>query len=169
MKAVVVVNGKGGVGKDTLCDFVPQKYKTVKVSSIDPIKEMALFVGWNGEKTLQARKFLSDLKKATILYNDYPTKYLHSKFLSFLKDDCEIMIVQIREAEQIIHFIESIQFPAITLLIRGKNEHTYGNTSDDNVDNYSYDFDYFNTLPLEEAKKNFLSFFEQMITSLSDY
>ena len=76
MKAVVVVNGKGGVGKDTLCDFVSQKYKTLKVSSIDPIKEMALFVGWNGEKTLQARRFLSDLKKATILYNDFPTKYL---------------------------------------------------------------------------------------------
>jgi Lrp/AsnC family leucine-responsive transcriptional regulator len=40
-KLVVVINGAGGVGKDTLCSFAAQEYKVRNISSVDPIKELA--------------------------------------------------------------------------------------------------------------------------------
>ena len=49
-KYVVIINGKGGVGKDTLCDIVSKKYCVNNVSSITPIKQIAQIGGWKGEK-----------------------------------------------------------------------------------------------------------------------
>ena len=49
-KSVVIINGKGGVGKDTLCEVVAKKYSVRNVSSITPIKEIAKIGGWQGEK-----------------------------------------------------------------------------------------------------------------------
>ena len=40
-KLGIVINGRGGVGKDTLCDFAAKVYRTVNVSSVDPIKKIA--------------------------------------------------------------------------------------------------------------------------------
>lgn len=33
-KIVIIINGNGGVGKDTLCDFAAEKYKVTNVSAI---------------------------------------------------------------------------------------------------------------------------------------
>ena len=35
MKQVVIINGKGGVGKDFLCDIVGKYYKTKVISVVD--------------------------------------------------------------------------------------------------------------------------------------
>ena len=40
-KTVIIINGKGGVGKDTLCDFISKYYPTRKISSITPILAIA--------------------------------------------------------------------------------------------------------------------------------
>ncbi|MBO5879339.1 MAG: hypothetical protein J6Q68_02150, partial [Clostridia bacterium] len=65
-KLVMVINGAGGVGKDTLCDFASAHFSVMNISSITPIKEIAAMCGWNGEKSDKARKFLSDLKALSI-------------------------------------------------------------------------------------------------------
>ena len=39
-KAVIVINGAGGVGKDTLCDLASKHFKVYNISSVDPIKEV---------------------------------------------------------------------------------------------------------------------------------
>ena len=44
-KLAIVINGAGGVGKDTLCDFAAKHYKTLNVSTITPIKEIAADYG----------------------------------------------------------------------------------------------------------------------------
>ena len=49
-KLIVVINGRGGVGKDTLCSFVSDNYNVMNISSIDPIKEIAKTIGWDGKK-----------------------------------------------------------------------------------------------------------------------
>ena len=64
-KTVIIINGSGGVGKDTLCEFAMKKYRCMNTSAITPVKEMAAMAGWRGEKTDAARKFLSDLKQLT--------------------------------------------------------------------------------------------------------
>ena len=61
-KAIVIINGTGGSGKDTFIDFVKKHAKVVNVSSVDFVKEVATLAGWQGEKSKEARKFLSDLK-----------------------------------------------------------------------------------------------------------
>lgn len=44
-KIVIIINGRGGVGKDTLCDFAAKHYKVENISSITPIKDLAKLCG----------------------------------------------------------------------------------------------------------------------------
>lgn len=163
-KAVIIINGNGGVGKDTLCDFVGEKYKTVSVSAITPIKNSASQCGWRGEKNPESRKFLADLKKLVVQYNDFPYKYLTEEYEKFCADDADVMFVHIREGEEIDKFKKYVSLPCITLLVRRQNiRGCWGNESDDNVERYSYDYYYDNDKALSEAKADFLMFFEGMV------
>ena len=162
MKLAIVINGGGGVGKDTLCEFAAKRFRTVNVSSVDPIKRIAAENGWHGEKTPEARRFLSELKRIFTEYNDLPTNYILEKYGKFLRSDAELFFVHIREGEQIAHFIEKAKEigPApVALLVRSSRcRESYGNVSDDDVENYPYDFIYQNDLPLEEAEADFIAF-----------
>ncbi len=166
MKVVIIINGRGGVGKDTLCDFAAESYRVRNVSSITPIKEIAAQHGWNGEKDLKSRKFLSDLKTAFTEYCDLPTKYLLAEYEKFSESDEQIMFAHIREGEQIDLFKEKVTklgAKCISLLIlRGEQGH-YGNTSDDDVEKHVYDLVYDNSKPLEEAKADFIAFLKANI------
>ena len=162
-KTVIVINGAGGVGKDTLCEFAEKHFKVMNISSITPIKEIAAMCGWAGEKTDKARKFLSDLKALSIEYNDFPTVWATKKYNEFLESDNEILFVHIREASEIEKFVKATDGKAKTLLIRGGSRMTksnYGNASDDGVENYPYDYYFLNDKTLEEAEKEFVSFLE---------
>ena len=97
MKLAIVINGAGGVGKDTLCAIAAKKYRVRNVSSITPIKELAARCGWKGEKTDRARKFLSDLKRLTVEFSDLPTEYLTEQYREFLAGDEQILFAHIRE------------------------------------------------------------------------
>ena len=50
-KAVFIINGTGGVGKDTVCEMAAALCPTRSVSSITPIVEIARSAGWDGVKT----------------------------------------------------------------------------------------------------------------------
>lgn len=164
-KLVIIINGRGGVGKDTICEVVGRKYRTLNFSAIDPIKKIAIENGWNGEKNEKTRKFLADLKQLFVEFNDLPQKYLVSRYESFLKSDEEILFIHIREAEEIKKFKESIGGNCVTLLIRGRDDikKEWNNAADDEVENYKYDFYYENNKPLEEVENDFLEFFEHRI------
>ena len=56
-KIVIIINGNGGAGKDTLCDFAGEVYDTMNISAITPIKEIAKANGWNGEKMQSPENF----------------------------------------------------------------------------------------------------------------
>lgn len=164
-KTVIVINGRGGAGKDTLCEFAAEKYRVRNFSSIDPIKQLAKQAGWNGEKDDRSRRFLSDMKRLTTEYNDLPTKYLCGRCREFLASGDEILFVHIRECEQIAHFIESVKdsVKVLTLLVRRGEARSYGNVSDDNVEDYGYDLIYENDKPLEEAREDFQRFLENAL------
>lgn len=181
-KLVIVINGRGGAGKDTLCGFAAERYRVLNVSSITPIKEMAAFCGWQGEKTDAARKFLSDLKRLTVDYCDFPTKYLLERYKEFDGGkcfgevggadgaDCEIMFAHIREGGEIAKFVSGVRAlggRVLTLLIRrGRpDSRGYGNDSDDNVEQYDYDLYYNNDKPLDEAREDFLKFLGDTVSA----
>lgn len=164
-KMVVVINGRGGVGKDTMCEIIGKHYRVWNISSIDPIKKIAFDNGWDGKKSEKARKFLADLKQLFVEFNDLPQKYLLEKYKQFLKSDKDILFVQIREANEIAKFKDSIGGECVTLLIRGRADvkKEWNNVADDEVENYKYDFYYENNKKLEDVENDFLQFFNQMI------
>lgn len=163
-KIVIIINGNGGAGKDTLCDLAGVKYKAASISAITPIKEIASRYGWRGEKDSRSRKFLADLKKVFVEYNDLPYRYLTQEYGKFLQDDRQILFVHIREAEEIDKFKKSVNIPCVTLLIRrGSISRNWGNASDDNVENYAYDYIYNNDKDLAKAGSDFAAFLQELL------
>ena len=162
-KTVIVINGKGGVGKDTLCDIVAKHYPTFNISTITPYKVVAQQLGWKNEKTDKARKFLSELKRISVEYNDYPTDYLFANWKSFMQSTYSVMFVHIREPEEIEKFKGCV--PNVkTLLVDSKRvQREFGNSSDDDVMNYDYDYVYMNDKPLEAVEEDFIEFFNTKV------
>ena len=165
-KAVIVINGSGGVGKDTLCDLASKHFKVYNVSSITPIKEIATLCGWDGSKDDKSRKFLADLKRISIEYNDYPTAWAKERYKEFLLSKNEIMFLHIREPEEIFKFVLATENMAKTLLVRGGNRMTktsYGNSADDSVEQYEYDYYYVNEKTLDEAEEEFCALLGEIL------
>lgn len=163
-KSIIVINGAGGVGKDTICDIVSKHYKVTNVSAIDPIKDIARDNGWNGEKNERSRKLLSDLKQAFIEFNDLPTRHLANQCRKFMSSESDVLFVHIREPEEIEKFGLVCPIPCITLLIRRDTAETkWNNYADDNVEKFKYDFYYDNDKPLEELEDDFMVFFENIV------
>ena len=163
-KIVIVINGKGKAGKDTICDIVSRHFTSVNVSSITPIKEIARQHGWNGEKDNNARRFLSNLKMAFSEYNDLPTQYLLAKYSEFIADQVhEVMFVHIREAAEIDRFSGMVSTPLVTLFIDRPGLGRFDNESDDDAGNYTYDYVYVNNKPLESLENDFMCFFNSIV------
>lgn len=169
-KLVFVINGRGGVGKDTLCDYAARYFRVTNLSTIMPIKDLAAQCGWQGEKTDRARRFLSDLKAVLAAYNDYPTLWAKERYLEFLAGDDQIMFMHIREAEEIEKFVRATDGRAKTVLIRREAVHreAYGNRSDDEVESIAYDYTYNNDLPLDEAGEGFVAFLSEIWNSVTE-
>ena len=172
-KRIIIINGKGGSGKDTCVKFVTDYYAghTMNVSTVDPIKKAASLLGWNKSKDNIDRKFLSDLKQISSDYNDYPNKYTISKIDKFSKLSVtwmRFMFIHCREPENIQlleTYLNTLNVKHYTLLIRRPGiEDTYGNNSDDNVENYNYDFIYENNYAsLDAYRRSFMKFFNENI------
>lgn len=174
-KLGIVINGRGGVGKDTLCDIAAKVYNTVNVSSITPIKKIAEENGWKGEKTPEARKFLAELKRIFTEYNDLPNRYVLAEYDAFLRDpEKQLFFVHIREGEQIKRFVTASKCfeggHCVTLLVTSERcKGTYGNSSDDMVEDYDYDYTFANDGTLSQAKVEFLNFLDGLIKKESEH
>ena len=169
-KVCIVINGRGGCGKDTLCDICAEKYPTVNVSSITPIKEIARLGGWNGEKDPKSRKMLADLKQLFRDYNDLGNVYVLKALDSFLASGNAILFVHIRESDEIAKFVSeaSQKCRTVTLLvdrhIGDYSNDSLGNASDDNVADYKYDYVFLNDAPsIEILSEKFMAFLENEI------
>ena len=56
-KTVIIINGQGGCGKDTLIGIASKYYNISMISSITPVKQVALKAGWEGEKIIKQESF----------------------------------------------------------------------------------------------------------------
>ena len=168
-KITIVINGAGGVGKDTMCDLAAKHFRVRNISTITPIKEIATHCGWDGRKDDRSRKFLADLKALCVGYNDLPTEWAMREYRDFLTTDEQILFVHIRESEEIKKFVDSTDGAAKTLLIRGGARMTksnYGNRSDDDVENYAYDYYFMNDKSKDEAEEGIVKLLSEMLAEI---
>lgn len=150
---VVIINGIGGSGKDTFVKFCQELLETdglvsrcLNVSTVDYVKEIAGYCGWNGEKDPASRKFLSDLKKAMTEWRDLPVMDIKgelNRFSQICKWNCvedAVAFVHCREPEEIARLVNELK--ATTLLIRRESAESVKqiNDADNNVLNYEYDY-----------------------------
>jgi hypothetical protein len=154
------------VGKDTLCNLAAKHLRVRNISTITPIKDIARQAGWDGSKDDRSRKFLADLKKLSVEYNDFPTNWALGVYREFLETDEQILFVHIREPEEIAKFVKATDGAARALLIRGgdrmKKAH-YGNHADDSVEDYSYDYYFVNDKTIAEAEEEFVKLMQKVL------
>lgn len=99
---LIIVNGRGyGCGKDTVVSELCKRLhlmdlKTLLVSSVSRVKEAAVLLGWNGEKTSEGRRGLGDLKVLADQYWD------HSFNLACeVRNKADVVFMDVREPEKI--------------------------------------------------------------------
>lgn len=165
---VFIVNGHGGSGKTTFEQMVADNYDGfVKVlSTITPIKQIALKVGWNGVKDAAGRRLLSDLKDALTRYNDYPFRWICDELEEWEEDmmeeiwhtDDAIVFIDCREPEEIQRLID--KFNAKSIIVERDTNENFTNHADQEVDNFSYDIHIVNNGTLDDLDASAQRFIE---------
>ena len=177
MVKVVIVNGVPGSGKtkfQEICDNICEPFRkfpgfkenhmlaTDSLSTVAFVKYLATLSGWNGEKTLKNRKFLSDLKGLLTEWNDVPNAIIE-KHVQSLPDSFDwIVFVDCREPAEIQKLKERLN--ATTILIRRPQveDNETSNDSDAKVFDYDYDLNIYNELGVEELEMLAKHFIEYM-------
>lgn len=164
-KTVILINGTGGSGKDTICDILRKHYKTIVISTVDDVKKAAACIGWNGGKEVRDRAFLSDLKDLCTKYYDYPYKQAVNTYEFFIRIHFDILVIHIREPHELEkmrrYIMDDGRASVYTLLVKTRRvTETYGNHADDDVEKYNYDYTFNNDCPLEQLDETFMLFFE---------
>lgn len=167
-KTVIIINGEGGVGKDWLISSLPEQDKIFNFSTIDIYKKIAEYLGWMGTKAPRDRKFLADLKKLSIEYNDFSFRDTINTIRWFYKNEmANLMFIHCREPKEITKLegcaVDIWNTNFRTLLIdspyiidsRGLKNWVY---------DYHYDITFMNdkNAPEEMTKKSFLETIEKL-------
>ena len=176
---IIVINGRPRSGKDTFVEFC-QKHCLwcLNVSTVDFVKTIATQCGWDGIKTPENRKFLSDLKDLLTEWGDIPFKKVgeaivafgsEMKVYDFNPDKDGIVFIHCREPKEIDRFKKELGAQSL-LMLRGEvDEEETSNHADEEVFNYNYDYVISNEgtlLDLEDAAVHFL---EMMKVNLKKY
>lgn len=138
---------------------------SMDLSTIDLVKQLAIEAGWDGSKTPENRKFLSDLKQLLIKWRDVPyyhvikraeSQYSEMQSLGIKKD--LFVFVQCREPTEIQKFVDRNN--AYTIFIQRKEHEAPTNKSDIETTEYDYKYIIQNEGTIEDLKsaaKTFLS------------
>lgn len=147
---IYVVNGAPCAGKTTFENNVKQivgEKNCEILSTITPIKEIAKMVGWNGQKDLKSRKFLSDLKDLLTEYNDFSFNYISAsiaEYVQFWGDygvaaDWVTVFIDCREPEEIKKLCDKLGAKSLLIRRASAENSATSNHADEEVLNYDYD------------------------------
>ena len=145
MLKIVLINGSGGVGKDTVCDISKNFCDFVyNFSTVYEIKKVATILGWDGSKDEKSRKFLSDLKLLSTKYNNFPFNNIVSMCKTIREheegtNEDVVIFIHCREPQELKKLQEALKCKS--LLVTNKNVgEIQSNMADANVTKYSYDY-----------------------------
>ena len=177
MVKVVIVNGKPGVGKSEFERICKEKCNLFNrqpgfeagrdlwidiISTVDFVKEVATMCGWDGTKTLENRRFLSDLKDLLTKWDDVPFKTIVHRANTLPDNTDWIMFVDCREPAEIQKLKEKLN--ATTVLIRRESveNNETSNHADAGVFEYNYDLTIENNSDIIDLEKKAKEFIEYM-------
>ena len=163
MKKILITNGSGGCGKDTLAEFMSKYVDIIKYSSIDFFKELGTLGRMKPQKDEGERILLYNLKKAFIEYNELPTILCGEKIDNFLQsNENGILIIDVREPKE-IQKLKELYPQIITVLVINKNVPviTY-NSSDANVFDYVYDYVIDNSYTLGVLEESAITLLQEL-------
>jgi len=153
---VIIINSRGGAGKDTMIDYASKYFRIKNVSSVDKIKQIAKHCGWDGEKDERGRQLLIDIKQSVMKYNDLPFKLMCDEIKKFKRSKNEFLFIHIREEPE-INKLKSA-FPDVkSLLVTRKGLQQWDNNIDDNVETFQHDYTFANDGTIEEGGESFVS------------
>ena len=156
---IYILNGKAGSGKTTFFKLIEEKCHNYvyNYSTVDLVKKVAYGCGWNGSKTPENRKFLSDLKDLLTEWDDVPYKdcLKEIKRITSLADIYDVehddwaIFIDCREPKEIQKFVDRLG--AKTIFIDRKIEdYSASNHADAEVENFNYDIIINNNGTLED-------------------
>lgn len=156
---IYILNGKAGSGKTTFFKLIEEKCRNYvyNYSTVDLVKKVAYGCGWDGSKTPENRKFLSDLKDLLTEWDDVPYKdcLKEIKRITSLADIYDVehddwaIFIDCREPKEIQKFVDRLG--AKTIFIDRKIEdYNASNHADANVENFEYDIVINNNGTLED-------------------
>lgn len=188
MYHIVVINGSGGKGKDTFAknclklafsreinphtenDILASLRIMCNIDSVYLVKNLAIMAGWDGTKTENNRKFLSDLKDLLSQWQDVPYKETIKNINTAIKNINDynngngIIFVHSREPKEIQRYVNYFGSNTChTLLIKNPNVSAIlSNHADKNVENYHYDFIVYNNKDLNSLKEKAKLFYHHL-------
>lgn len=120
---IIPVNGKPGVGKDTVCEYIRIALMTTRMcikaySMVDPIKDIARKCGWSGSKRPTDRDGLANLKFILSSWLDYP----FTEFINFVSKHayCE---PNVEVAKPLVIFVHAREYPDILRIFEAFGSH----------------------------------------------
>lgn len=169
MARIYVVNGTGGVGKDTFVDFCLRILgdRARKMSTVDLVKEIATMLGWDGTKNEKNRKFLSDLKDLLTKWGDIPWKDIQKKISEFeiklrgvnIDPDTGAVFIFSREPAELKRFRDELN-ARIILVTNPRVPLIQSNHADAEVLDFDYDVTIDNNSDFEDLYKKAIGFIE---------
>ena len=169
---IFICNGFPGVGKTTFQTMCKAVYEgdTYILSTVDFVKYVASICGWDGKKTPEARKFLSDLKDLLTQWADVPWKKISTELKRISQSEVfegiheALVFVDVREPDEIERFREVYGAQTVLITRDGFTAETCSNHADRDVMNGNYDYviDNFGTT---EDLKNIADSFVKFIFS----
>lgn len=183
IKHVIIVNGAPESGKTSFHEFCEEYISDAELgeslldSSINPIKDVARMLGWDGEKSDYWRSVLSLLKNIWISSCDGPTKYIVKKVLdadsNTIRLSCDNMFLffdireskEIQKAKEVFESLEFLDIRFHTVIVRRGESKKHGNDSDDNVENYDYEYAISNDGSLNDLKNEAIKYVDKLINN----
>lgn len=161
---IFVVNGYPGAGKTTfermVCDIVGYQSYGWIFSTVDFVKDIAKQCGWDGNKTPENRKFLSDLKDLLTEWDDVPFKKVRQQvgFVEALLADRgadsskAVIFIDCREPKEIKKLCERLGAKSMLVRRNMSPEEPILNHADAEVNDYPYDYTIYNNDDLSHLK-----------------
>lgn len=168
---IVVVNGFPQVGKDEFvrCCLSELGAFGKLISTVDFVKEIAARCGWDGTKTPQNRKFLSDLKDLLTNWGDVPYKKTLQEIDMFKFDlnywdvsDKGVIFIMCREPKEIERFERELNAKSVLIRRASAEFKQQSNHADSEVLNHKYDYIIENNDTIDELKEKAKEFLKNL-------